>query len=278
LEETIKNCIEIANNISANNYENIEFETATGCEIESDHSILDYQQNITAISSEVKENRCLKKISPFTLRSTISEPLEPNSENSSATPVVQRSKYVFYVDNGKKFIIDNADFEEDAKELIDIFNSNSTLLHNKPNSEFFENRSYNDACHFHPISMNASSENHIDEDVNENIVEFQTDKEVKEISTDYHTDEDEKGNTVDYHTNEEGKVIHSNYHTDEDKKEITSNCHTDKDKKEEIADHHVDEDVKENVDSSQKKNIFRKMKSFFKKVQKDKRIGVSIKD
>ncbi|GFR13677.1 hypothetical protein TNCT_22531 [Trichonephila clavata] len=179
--------------------------------IKSDNSIIDKQKDIDAFLRGLEE---INSFSLFPLRSNISETSEQSSESSSVTPLVQGSKYVFYDDNGKKFIIDNADFEEEEKELIDIFNSNSTLLINNPNSEFFENRSYNDTCHFYPISTNAPSENIIDEDVNENFVDYQTDKEVKEITADYHTDEDEKENTVDYNTNEEVKEILSNYHTD----------------------------------------------------------------
>ncbi|GFY72279.1 hypothetical protein TNIN_483651 [Trichonephila inaurata madagascariensis] len=144
----------------------------------------------------MEETSSLKTFSPFTLRSNISEPSEQSSKISSVTPLVQGSKYIFYDDNGKKFIIDNVAFEEEEKELIDIFNLNSSFSQNNPNVKFFENRSYNEACHFYPIPTNVSKED--DEDVEENI-----------------------------------------------------------------------------VDSSQKKNIFRKMKSFFKKAQTDKCIGVS---
>ncbi|GFV39036.1 hypothetical protein TNCV_966011 [Trichonephila clavipes] len=194
LEETTEKCFEITDNNSINNYENVKFGTTSEGRINSDISISDIQNNTDSLSSEMKETNSLKTFSPFTLQSNISEPSEQSSESSFATPLVQGSKYVFYDDNGKKFIIDNADFEEEEQELIDIFNSNSTFSHNNP----FENQSYNDACHFYPIPTNTSEE-----------------------------DEGEKEN----------------------------------------VDNYTDEDMKENiVDSSQKKNIFRKMKSFFKKI------------
>ncbi|GFY51463.1 hypothetical protein TNIN_356231 [Trichonephila inaurata madagascariensis] len=104
----------------------------------------------------------------------------------------------------------------------------------------------------------------------------QTDEEVTKIPADYRTDEDEKENTVDYHTNEDVKEIISNYHIDEDKKENVVSYHIDEEVKEITADHHANKDGEENiVDSSQTKIIFRKMKSFYKKVRKDKRIGIS---
>ncbi|GFR13991.1 hypothetical protein TNCT_726781 [Trichonephila clavata] len=106
----------------------------------------------------MEETSSLKSLSPITLRSNISEPSGQSSESSSVVPLVQGSKYVFYDDNGKKFIIDNADFEEEEKELIDIFNLSSTSSHNNSKFEFFKNRSYNEACHFHPISTKASKE------------------------------------------------------------------------------------------------------------------------
>ncbi|GFU56696.1 hypothetical protein TNCV_1822271 [Trichonephila clavipes] len=156
----------------------------------------------------MEETSSLKTLSPFTLRSNFSEPSEQSSKSSSVTPLVQGSKYVFYDDNGKKFIIDNSAFEEEEKELIDIFNLNPSFSQNNPNFEFFENRPYNEDCHFYPISTNASKE----------------DNEVSKENVEYHTDEEVEENTVD---------------------------------------------------SSQKKNIFRKMKSLFKNARKDKCIGVS---
>ncbi|GFY41974.1 hypothetical protein TNIN_313031 [Trichonephila inaurata madagascariensis] len=195
LEETTENCSEITDNKSTNNYKTVEFETAMVDRIKSDISILDNQQNTDAFSSGMENTSSLKKFSPFTLRNNISEPSKHSSRSSSETPLVQGTKYVLYDDNGKKFTIDNADFEVEEKELIDIFNSDSTILHNHTSNELFENRSYNEACHFYPISTNVSSE---------------------------------------------------------------------------------DEDIEDNtVNSSQKKNIFRKIESFFKKVRNGKRIGVS---
>ncbi|GFQ71663.1 hypothetical protein TNCT_3341 [Trichonephila clavata] len=177
---------------STNNYENFKLQSITEGQIKSDNSIIDKQKNIEAF---LRGLETINYFSPFPLRSNISEPPKRSSQSPSTSPLVQSSKYLFYDNNGKKFIIDNADFEEE-KELINIFNSKSTLLHIKPNAEFFENRSYNDACHFYPISTNASSENINAEDVNENIVEYQTDKEVKEITVNHHTNEEKKENTL----------------------------------------------------------------------------------
>ncbi|GFR04926.1 hypothetical protein TNCT_464401 [Trichonephila clavata] len=203
LEESTEKCSGITDNISTNNYENVKSETTIEGQIKSSISILDNQINTDAFSSGMEETSSSKTFYPFSLQSNVSEPSEQSSKSSSVTPLVQGSKYIFYDDNGKKFIIDNADFEEEEQELIDIFNSNPTVSHNNP----LENLSYNEACHFYPISTNASKE---DEGAEENVY------------------------------------------------------------------YDTEEDVKENiVDSSQKKNIFRKMKSFFKKVRKDKRIGVS---
>ncbi|GFY10976.1 hypothetical protein TNCV_1124971 [Trichonephila clavipes] len=65
-----------------------------------------------------KETSSLKTFSLFTLRSNISKPLEQSSKSSSLAPLVQGSKYVLYDDNGKKFIIDNADFE--VEEILNF--------------------------------------------------------------------------------------------------------------------------------------------------------------
>ncbi|GFY48557.1 hypothetical protein TNIN_229261 [Trichonephila inaurata madagascariensis] len=145
--------------------------------------------------TEWKERDFLKKLSSFTLRSNSSEPSDQSSENSSVIPMIQNSKYLFYDYIEKKLIVDNADFEEEEKDLIDIFNSNSTFLHNNTNLNLFENGSYNEACHIYPISTNASLENHTDEErVEENLDDLHhTDKNV-----DYYTDEDLKENIVDY--------------------------------------------------------------------------------
>ncbi|GFY39480.1 hypothetical protein TNIN_335451 [Trichonephila inaurata madagascariensis] len=205
--EDVKENVDYHTDESVNNYKNVNFGATIKGRIKSDSPIFDSQNNTNVFSSGMEETSSLKTFSPFTLTRNISEPSEQCSESSSVAPLVQFSKYVFYDDNEKQFIIENAEFEEEEKELIDTFNSNSTFPHNNPNFEFFENRSFNEACHFYPISTNVSLE---DEDVKQNVI------------------------------------------------------------------YHTDEDVKENiVDSSQKKNIFKKMKSFFRKVGKDKRIGVS---
>ncbi|GFQ82458.1 hypothetical protein TNCT_341331 [Trichonephila clavata] len=221
LDETTEKCSEITDNKSTYNYENVKFETTIEGQIKSNILILDSQIYTDSFSSRMEETSSSKTFSPFTLRSNIFEPSEQSSESSSVTPLVQSSKYVFYDDNGKKFIIDNADFEEEDRELIDIFNLNPKFSHNNPNFDFLENRSYNETCHFYPISPNASKKE--DEGAKEKFY--------------YHTEEEVKENTIDNNT---------------------------------------DKDVKENTANSfQNKNIFRKMKSFLKKVRKNKRIHVS---
>ncbi|GFY42525.1 hypothetical protein TNIN_285321 [Trichonephila inaurata madagascariensis] len=159
-----------------NNYKNVNLVATVEGRIKSDVSILENQKNTDAFSSRIEETRSLKTFSLFTLRSNIFKPLEQSSERSFVAPLVQGSKYVLYNDNGKNFIMDKADFEE----LIDIFNSKSTFSHRNPNFEFFENRSYNEACHFYPMSTNASKEE---------------DKGANETTVDNHT-EDMKENIV----------------------------------------------------------------------------------
>ncbi|GFT38627.1 hypothetical protein TNCV_4949221 [Trichonephila clavipes] len=59
----------------------------------------------------------------------ISELSEQISSNLSKSTFVESSKYAFYDDSGKQFIIDNVGFEEE-KELADVFNLNSASLSN----------------------------------------------------------------------------------------------------------------------------------------------------
>ncbi|GFR02023.1 hypothetical protein TNCT_169311 [Trichonephila clavata] len=166
LEKSTEKCYEITDNNSSNNYETVKFEPTIECRIKPDILGFDSQNN-TAFSSGMEETSALKTFSTFTLRSNTSQPLEQSSDSSSVTPLVQGSKYVFYDDNGRKFIIDNADFEEEEQELIDIFNSNPIFSYNNPNFELFENLSYSKEYHFYPISTNSSSEE--DEEMKENI-------------------------------------------------------------------------------------------------------------
>ncbi|GFQ75822.1 hypothetical protein TNCT_345501 [Trichonephila clavata] len=105
LQETTEKCSDITYKNSTNNYENVKFEITIESRIKSDISSFDYQNNTDAFSSGMEETSSLKTFSLFTLRSNTSEPSEQNSESSSVTPLFQGSKYVFYDDNGKKFII-----------------------------------------------------------------------------------------------------------------------------------------------------------------------------
>ncbi|GFY66178.1 hypothetical protein TNIN_269281 [Trichonephila inaurata madagascariensis] len=106
------------------------------------------------------KTRYLKKLSPFTQRSYISETSGQISTLSFETTLIKGTKYTFLDDNGKEFVIDNADFEKEKKELIYIFNSNPIFLSNNSN---FEMRSYNETFYFIPIPTDASPYNSIDE-------------------------------------------------------------------------------------------------------------------
>ncbi|GFT97173.1 hypothetical protein TNCV_3858311 [Trichonephila clavipes] len=163
-EETTEKCSKITDIKSTDNIKTVEFETTMEGLMKSDNSIFDNRQNTNAFLSGMEHTSSLKKISPFTLQSKISEPSEKSPKSPSGSPLVQGSKYALYDDNGKKFIIDNADFEEEEKELMDIFNLNSRILPNNSNIELFRNRPYVEACHFYPISTTVSSEK---EDVEE---------------------------------------------------------------------------------------------------------------
>ncbi|GFU26363.1 hypothetical protein TNCV_199491 [Trichonephila clavipes] len=78
----------------------------------------------------------------------------------SETTLVEGITYTFYVVNVKKLIIDKADFEQEEKELVVIFNSKLAFSSNNSN---FEMGYRNQAFHFTPIPTGASLDNDTDE-------------------------------------------------------------------------------------------------------------------
>ncbi|GFR17017.1 hypothetical protein TNCT_610191 [Trichonephila clavata] len=156
LELKLKNFPGIADNYLLQSFKDDEFEITT-----EDVSIINNNQNTETFSTGMNETRSSKKFSPVTQRSNTSASSEQISTPSSETTLVKGTEYTFYDDNGNKFIIDNADFEEEEEELTEIFNPNSALVSNYPNSKI---DSYNESFHFIPIPMGASSDNCTDED------------------------------------------------------------------------------------------------------------------
>ncbi|GFQ90347.1 hypothetical protein TNCT_220741 [Trichonephila clavata] len=144
LEEKLENFPEIADNNSSQNCENVEFEITTELQTKSDDSIINNIQNTVAFSTGMDET-AMEKFSPFAQRSNISKTSEQVSMLISETSLFESSKYTFYDDNGKTFFLDNADFEEEKKELIDIFNLGSAPWSDTSNTEM---GSCNEAFHF----------------------------------------------------------------------------------------------------------------------------------
>ncbi|GFY27424.1 hypothetical protein TNCV_2070441 [Trichonephila clavipes] len=155
--EKLRKCSENADGRLTENYEDAELETPTVGQMKSGVNI---QQNIDVSFSELDTASSFKKFSPFVQRNNITETSEQISALSSETTLVQGTQYIFYDDNGEKFIIDNADFEEEETELVNIFNLNSASLSNISNIEL---GSYNQSIHFKPIPVNVSTVNSTDE-------------------------------------------------------------------------------------------------------------------
>ncbi|GFR13388.1 hypothetical protein TNCT_671211 [Trichonephila clavata] len=156
LELKLENFPEIDDNNLFQNFKDDEFEITREAV-----SIINNNQNTETFSTGMNEARSSKNFSPVTQRSNTSGSSEQISTPSSETTLVRGTVYTFYDDNGNKFIIDNADFEEEEEELTDIFNPNSALVSNYPN---FKIDSYNESFHFIPIPMVASSDNCTDKD------------------------------------------------------------------------------------------------------------------
>ncbi|GFW30028.1 hypothetical protein TNCV_1593461 [Trichonephila clavipes] len=153
LKEKHENFPGIADKLSRN-YEDVEFEITREVQIKSDDSITFNNQNTNALSTGMDKTRSLKKISPLTQRSNISGTSEQISALSAKTTLVKRTKYTFYGENGgNSSFIYNTDFEEEEKELIDIFHSSSEALSNTSN---IKTGSYNKAFPFKLIPTDAS--------------------------------------------------------------------------------------------------------------------------
>ncbi|GFQ65582.1 hypothetical protein TNCT_638061 [Trichonephila clavata] len=130
----------------------------------SDFSVISIHEDTDVFSNGMDYARSLKKFSRFTQRN-ISGVMEQTSAHSTETPLAKYSKYMFYDDNREQFIIHNAEFEEEEKEIIDIFNSHSEIL---PSNPFYERGSFNENYHFFPIPFDATPCNPADEDRKEN--------------------------------------------------------------------------------------------------------------
>ncbi|GFR20727.1 hypothetical protein TNCT_494311 [Trichonephila clavata] len=162
-EEKIELSAEIVDKKLIKNYEDSEI-NSTKEEIMSDISVISIHEDTGAFSNGRDNARSFKKFSRFT-QQNISGVMEQTSAHSPETPLAKYSKYVFYDDNGEQCIIDNAEFEEEEKEIIDIFNSHSEILPSKP---FYERGSLNENYNLFPISFDVSPCNPADEDMNQN--------------------------------------------------------------------------------------------------------------
>ncbi|GFR05650.1 hypothetical protein TNCT_503721 [Trichonephila clavata] len=109
-EEKFHYSSENADNKFTIKYKATEYEVPIEGQMMSDISI---QQNMDAISSEMDTKGF--NFSPSKKRSNITETWEQISMLSSETTLVQGTQYTFYDDNEEKFIIDNANFEEEEK-------------------------------------------------------------------------------------------------------------------------------------------------------------------
>ncbi|GFR23160.1 hypothetical protein TNCT_128021 [Trichonephila clavata] len=162
-EENIKFSTEITDKKLIENYEDSEIVSIKD-EIMSGISVNSIPEDTDEFSKRMDNPRSFKKFSRFT-QQNISGVMEQTSAHSTETPLAKYSKCGFYDDNGEQFIIDNAKFEEEEKEIIDIFNSNSEIL---PSNPFHERGSFNENYHFFPIPFDASPCNPADEDMKEN--------------------------------------------------------------------------------------------------------------
>ncbi|GFT94985.1 hypothetical protein TNCV_1472731 [Trichonephila clavipes] len=161
-KEKVEMSSEIAGDKTIQNYDDSEIDKTKEDQIMPDISPINIYEDTDAFSSGMNKTSSFKKFSPFNQRNNISEPMKQTSANFIEAPLTKYSKYIFYDGNEEKFIIDNAEFEEEEKELIDIFNSNSKIL---PSNPFYDRGSYNDKYHFIPIS--DTPDNYTDKGVQE---------------------------------------------------------------------------------------------------------------
>ncbi|GFY38888.1 hypothetical protein TNIN_136761 [Trichonephila inaurata madagascariensis] len=150
LDETLERCPEITDTKLSLSFKDGEFETRKEAQIKPDDSVTNNTENTDAISTL-----------------------------SSETTLVKGTKYTFYDAHGETFFIDNADFEEEEEEMIDIFNLNSAFVYNNSN---FEMGSYNEKFHFFPIQTDVSSNNITDGNDKIDKVNFEEEeKKLKDI-------------------------------------------------------------------------------------------------
>ncbi|GFR00394.1 hypothetical protein TNCT_374521 [Trichonephila clavata] len=252
----------------------------------SDISTISINENTDAFLRGMDETMSFKKLSPFTQQSNVSGLMEPTSAHSIETTLAKYSIYQFYDDNGNNFLIANAKFEEEEKELIDIFNSKSKIL---PSNPFYKRRSYNKDLKFFPVSSDTSTNNaQLDEDGKENNMPTNNNLEMlpgnpfyekRSSNENYYypiplntsqgnsENEDVKdSNMFNNPNNTNLEILPSNPFIDMVYGNEDYGCNP-------IPlsaspDNHTDEEVQENaVDSFKKKNIFRKVKSFLKNLR-----------
>ncbi|GFY15555.1 hypothetical protein TNCV_1282031 [Trichonephila clavipes] len=156
-EEKLHTCYVITDNRLTEKREDKEFEVRIGGQTVSDTN---FHLNTDTISNEMDITRSFQKFCPSTHGSNAIEASEQISAHFSEITLAQNTKYAFYDDNEEEIIIDNANFEEEEVELINIFHSSSNSLSNTSNIEV---ESYNETIHFKPISQNASTANSTEE-------------------------------------------------------------------------------------------------------------------
>ncbi|GFY60814.1 hypothetical protein TNIN_170981 [Trichonephila inaurata madagascariensis] len=118
LEEKVEKCSVIADNKLIEKLEDVGVENTIKGPMKSDTA---YNQNKDGISNGIDTTRSFKKFSPLTKRTNISETSEHISALSSETNMAKGTKFPFFDNNAKIFIINNDDFEEEEKELKGFF-------------------------------------------------------------------------------------------------------------------------------------------------------------
>ncbi|GFV56244.1 hypothetical protein TNCV_3266511 [Trichonephila clavipes] len=246
-EEKVKNGSENADDKLTENYEDGEFEVPIEGQMVS---YINIQQNPDVISREM-DTKCFKNCAPFAQRNIITEISEQISAFSFETTLIQGTKHTFYDDNGEKFLIDNAQFEEELE------NCSIYLIQNE-------------SINFKPISANAPTDDSIHEHYIIPNAEFQAEEE--EVIDTFDSTSGSLSNTsnTELRYNSSLASLSNNpklemgyYNEDFDFKATPTNI---------SLENSTQENVSETaVDSSRKKNVFKKMKLFLKKVVTNKR-------
>ncbi|GFY74374.1 hypothetical protein TNIN_33471 [Trichonephila inaurata madagascariensis] len=123
-------------------------------------SIIYCSQNKDAFSSGMDEIS-LKKFSPVMQLNNILDHRIKFQRLPPKLPWLKAPNIPFMMTMARDSSLTTSYFAEEEEELIDIFNSNSTLVSNYPN---FKIDSYNEKFHFVPIATDASYDNRTDED------------------------------------------------------------------------------------------------------------------